>query len=648
MTQLKTTGEQLALNQQKRDDSDSDSGSTVPILSVSDRQRESAAQQPLPAADNLTGVVIDKRFRIISRLGKGGMSSVFKAEHLHLQKLVAIKLLHPREYAREKSTERFQQEARVICTLNHPNIVKVYAFGLSENDQLYLAMEYLEGSDLAQKLKSEGKFAWPRVVSLSMQISEGLEQAHERGVVHRDLKPGNVIVQVDDKGQEVAKIVDFGIARLNRRESGEQHASLTGQGNTCGTPAYMSPEQCRGESVDARTDIYSFGCLLFELLTGRPPFNARTSLEVMKMQIEQEPDSFEALGVHKIPAELEAIVRKCMAKKPDDRYQSMAEVKQCLKALTDAADGSGEPADESAQTSSIQRNQNAFFKAPSKWIAAVAFVAALGGLSCAFLIYSSQSQVPEFDNEFKKIGLNDPEKIEKYFSLASKLISSRGISAGKMSGTKNRDDKIVASRLQDIHQSITALPSSLQKLCWQSGLVRLYVAAGQSDKARELAAETLSGLENFVAVETAQTSPDKNRIERASLESLQICRFVPGKKDHMVGKYNTLFSIYMAEGKLEKARQAEMSALGFIKNQMASNVIAEISVRQNLCSVLSRQGRLKEAEEELERCWVLCKRHWSQDSTFSKCIAKELADFYAAEGKTREAASLMAAARLTR
>src|SRR5579883_3021279 len=162
-----------------------------------------------PETEDLIGSVIDGRFRIVSRLGKGGMSEVFKAEHLILQQMVALKVLLPRQQAKANSVDRFQQEAKAISSLDHPNIVKVHAFGVHQESRLYLAMDFLDGKSLSEVLEIEGALPWSRVLNLGIRIAEGLEHAHSRGIIHRDLKPSNIILQIDEKGNENPKIVDF-------------------------------------------------------------------------------------------------------------------------------------------------------------------------------------------------------------------------------------------------------------------------------------------------------------------------------------------------------------------------------------------------------------------------------------------------------
>src|SRR5213593_2568137 len=208
--------------------------------------------------------------RIISKIGQGGMGTVYEAEDTHLGRRVAIKLLNPTLVANPKELARFQSEAKVQARLNHPNVVTLHEFEPFK-DSYYMVMEYVVGRNLADIVRVVGALPPHIVVTLSKQVLDGLSAAHRIGVVHRDLKPSNIMLTPDG----VAKVMDFGIAKVQ----GSQN--LTATGALVGTVYYMSPEQVRGEAVDARSDIYSFGIILFELLTGRVPFKEESDFSVM-------------------------------------------------------------------------------------------------------------------------------------------------------------------------------------------------------------------------------------------------------------------------------------------------------------------------------------------------------------------------------
>lgn len=284
--------------------------------------------QETPAEDRWLGRVVDRRYRVLSLLGTGGMGLVYKVEHLQLGKVAAMKVLHP-EMARDaEAVRRFRTEAQAVSKLDHPHIVQTFDFGQWE-DALYLVMEYLKGEDLAALVKREGPLPFDRAAGLFVQVCSALTEAHEGGVIHRDLKPENIFVVARRDGTEHAKVLDFGLAKLRERADG---GDITSRNQVIGTPYYMSPEQVRSEPLDARTDIYSLGATLYRVLTGTPPFQATTPIGVLTKHITDalEPPRRRAPELH-LPAEADAILSRAMAKSPTDRYGSAEEVRRALE-----------------------------------------------------------------------------------------------------------------------------------------------------------------------------------------------------------------------------------------------------------------------------------------------------------------------------
>lgn len=281
--------------------------------------------------EKLDGTVFDNRYEIESIIGEGGMGKVYKARHKLMRRMVAIKVVHPHLVSSALTMARFQQEAEAASCLNHPNIVTVHDFGLVP--RAYLVMDYLDGVCLSQLLADDACLSLVRSVHIFVQICAGLAHAHEHGVVHRDLKPSNIMLINMDGKTDFVKIVDFGIAKLVQREA-DKSVNLTATGEIFGSPLYMSPEQCRGKPMDARSDIYSLGCIMYRTLTGQQPIPGQDLLECSYNHVNLAPRSFKDTCPNiKIPDELEAIVLKCMAKKQEKRFQSMADLKKALDAL---------------------------------------------------------------------------------------------------------------------------------------------------------------------------------------------------------------------------------------------------------------------------------------------------------------------------
>ena len=273
--------------------------------------------------DPLIGRSIGDRYRVVARLGRGGMGALYRAHDTTLDRSVAVKVLNPALVAEPTVAQRFDREALAVSRLDHPNCVRVFDAGAMPDGGKYIVMQLLEGRELRHVI-AEGPIAPARAVDLAMQVLRGLEHAHRRGLVHRDLKPENVFVVVDDDGREVVKLVDFGIVKLL---SGDDQ-KLTRAGLVFGTPRYMSPEQVTGGKIDERADLYAVGVLLFEMLTGAPPFDADQAGMLMRMHVLSDvpplPES--------VPADVRAIVLRLLEKSPSDRFASAREVIDALTA----------------------------------------------------------------------------------------------------------------------------------------------------------------------------------------------------------------------------------------------------------------------------------------------------------------------------
>ena len=283
-----------------------------------------------PERDPLLNTVLLDRYEVLERIGEGGMSVVYKVRHRLMNRVYAIKMLLPHLIVNPTNLKRFQQEARAASALAHPNVIAVHDFGVSPQGQPYLVMDYLEGVSLSDLIRQHGCLSADRSLGIFIQACDALAHAHDKGIVHRDLKPSNIMVISDKRGEDEVKLVDFGIAKLLPTE-GEEIQRLTQTGEVFGSPFYMSPEQCTAQPLDARSDIYSMGCLMYETLVGKPPFVGVNFLETMFKHMNEIP-----LGLGSVQAsretreQLEAIVFKALAKDPAQRYQSMWELKDDL------------------------------------------------------------------------------------------------------------------------------------------------------------------------------------------------------------------------------------------------------------------------------------------------------------------------------
>jgi eukaryotic-like serine/threonine-protein kinase len=283
----------------------------------------SALRDSAPKQDALVGKTIKGRYRVIEKLGEGGMSVVYLGEQINVERKVALKVLHA-EYARDEAfVRRFRQEAKLAPSLNHRNVIQIYDFDQAEDGNLFIAMEYLVGNNLKEVIRA-GTLEISRAVNLGVQIADGLSAAHRAGVIHRDIKPENIMVV--GRGDDV-KLMDFGIARL--RETGAS-TRLTRAGMIMGTPAYMAPEQIEGNEINEKTDVYAFGIVLYEMLSKTVPFTAPTPAAVLMKHLKETPVPLRKLR-RDVPAQLERIVIQALEKKPERRPAKMEEISDSLR-----------------------------------------------------------------------------------------------------------------------------------------------------------------------------------------------------------------------------------------------------------------------------------------------------------------------------
>lgn len=277
---------------------------------------------------NMVGVVVENRFEIQGLIGKGGMASVYRAEHRNVDLKVAIKVLNADEHFSQADIERLKREARALNSLFHPNVVKVYSFGFLDSGEPYLVLDLLHGKSLDDIIVSGNLPPLDWTVESFIQICRGLDAAHQSGLIHRDLKPSNVMIVDADEDGAFVKLLDFGIAKSSMPKDNEQ--KLTRKGEIFGSPLYISPEQISNKELDKRADVYSLGCLMYEALCGQPALMGDTVVITLMKHLQEKPPSMATHTEREIPQELEALVLKCMEKAPDDRFQSVQEIEEAL------------------------------------------------------------------------------------------------------------------------------------------------------------------------------------------------------------------------------------------------------------------------------------------------------------------------------
>ena len=297
-------------------------------------QPSSAGGAPASSsAPDLVGREIGGRFRILAKLGEGGMGAVYRGEQMSLKRRVAIKLLHPDLSKDPALVRRFNAEAELVAKLSHPNTVNIYDFGQDRDGLLFIAMEYLEGRSLRQVCTTEGPLPVRRALHIIGQVAASISDAHHHGIIHRDLKPDNVMLTERGRDRDVVRVLDFGIAKL-RDEQKQTQNPMTQKGDLVGTPQYMAPEQIKGERVDGRTDVYAIGTILYEMVTGRLPFEGPTVMAILSRHLLDTP---EAPTVRRpdlrLPPAIDALVMQMLAKDPAHRIASMDAVGERIAQL---------------------------------------------------------------------------------------------------------------------------------------------------------------------------------------------------------------------------------------------------------------------------------------------------------------------------
>ncbi len=287
---------------------------------------------------NIGRDLLGGQFQILQKIGSGGMGSVYKAAQPDMNRMVAVKILHKKLVNRKDLMSRFRREARAMSHLTHPNTVKVLLYGELDDGSLYIVMEYLEGRNLNQVVRKEGPMSADRAIPILIQVCGALQEAHLQGIVHRDLKPENIFLSTNGGLKDFPKVLDFGLAKVTERELRPGSIMLTQEGMVFGTPEFMSPEQAQGKVLDARSDIYSLATILYEMLTGKLPFDAKSPMEYIQLHVTKPPVPLDERVPGKVfPPGLGAAIAKALEKKPEDRYASAAEFAEALKPFAPAA-----------------------------------------------------------------------------------------------------------------------------------------------------------------------------------------------------------------------------------------------------------------------------------------------------------------------
>jgi serine/threonine-protein kinase len=349
-----------------------------------------------PAAERLAGLrpgmALSDRYTLTRRIGAGGMGEVWEGQHALIERPIAIKFFAGSR-ADAEGLRRFWREAKATAALHHPGIVDVLDFGASEEGLPYIVMELLRGRPLSSALAEDGALTWRRAQALLLELTDALGHAHRRGVIHRDLKPSNIfLAREDDDPRERCKLIDFGVAKFTRSDSAS--TLQTGSGLVLGTLAYMSPDQLGDRPLDARSDIYSLGCVAYEALTGRRPFEHATPTGLVLKHLFDRPDSLRAHAPG-VPADVEAVVLRALCKDPNNRFQSMAEMHAALGRVGTGAPPIDVPREDPTELRAAAEGSR-IAPAPRPTIRRLALASAVAaGAAATWWVARALSHVPE-------------------------------------------------------------------------------------------------------------------------------------------------------------------------------------------------------------------------------------------------------------
>ncbi|MEM7137794.1 MAG: serine/threonine-protein kinase [Myxococcota bacterium] len=370
------------------------------------------------------GDVIAGRYRVVAPIGRGAMGTVYRAEHVQISKVVAIKLLHEELQENPDNVARFHFEAEAASRLNHPNTVHVFDFGTTESGALYIVMEYVDGQDVGKLIGDGGAMPFGRAAYLCAQVAGSVADAHDAGILHRDLKPENIVV-TERRDGERAKVLDFGLAKLFEGNFGTE---VTRAGTIVGTPYYMSPEQVQALPLDGRSDVYAMGAILYECVVGKPPFEAPSPVGVLSKHLTQKPLVPSSCSPISVPPEADAIIMRCLEKDREDRYESAEALRLALidyLASVGEEDWHASGLGLRASRSGARPVDSLFAPKRKGWLwAAGLLVLCLGG--AAIFRYATRGPLEREPNHTEERANRLPEDVEMEGYLGQRLDSSTG------------------------------------------------------------------------------------------------------------------------------------------------------------------------------------------------------------------------------
>lgn len=557
----------------------------------------------------LAGDTFDKRYQLLSVLGQGRMSVVFLAEHLLMKRKVAIKVLLPSAMLEPKALERFRQEAKAVSGLEHTGIVKVFDFGVSEQCGPFLVMEFLKGETLAALLERQGKVPTERALGMFLQLCEALSVAHSVGVIHRDVKPGNIMLLHDVDSHEIVKLLDFGIAKVFDSEGKEmQHLTATGQ--SFASPLHMSPEQCLGRAVDCRSDLYSLGCVMYQVLCGSAP-------EIVTAHVKNVPPPLSAVD-ESIPPALEAVVQKAMKKNPGDRFQNADELAAALRAVKGNLPDSSKPVQEG-------RHQT---KLHNRLLFVVTGIVALLALTVIFLL-SERGNLLLTRVKFGLLEVSrshdDREFVETGVLLCRKLLAAKEYSTASTLALNL--EPVMKTQFEPASMALVEFRALFAEALWRQG----------DHSAALKQVETASHALRTKVVSLLQRGNYKDAEASATTRWNLVERYYPENSEESLETRQVLATIYLPLSKF-----TELAGLidGIIPGLSEDSPVES----RFLCFYLQDRAILLEKEKKIPECEATWKRIIKvgrklprADEYIPNSASRSLAELLVGEGRLKEA-----------
>ncbi len=568
--------------------------------------------------DPLIGTSLPRNYHILSLLGRGSMSVVYKGVYEPLNQPVAIKMLKAHLVSDPYQLKRFQSEIKTAGSLNHPNIVGILDFGVTGQGTPYLIMDYLDGKSLSDILDTEERLSVRRAVDLFTQAADALAHAHQAGILHRDIKPSNLLICADAEKRETLKVVDFGIAKLMMPGENGNNAdgllSLTATGEVLGTPLYMSPEQANGKALDARSDIYALGCVLYHALTGKPPFLGDTALDTMRLQISAPAKPIDQVRTDLyIPQGLQMIVMLCLQKDPRQRYQTMDLLRDDLRTcLPGPGTGGARPKRKLKQSGGTTAAAPDFSepKTKSDWLLPL-------GLIFCLLLIAGAGLASLISNYPKARNLAPPSITRSTAPVASEkpetTIDRDQVHDADSALSSGRYAKAEQFYKQLLDQKFTDLTPETQATWW-NGLASAFLA-------QDKLADAKSAIDQALSIEAKVPNPDvglaellitsskiscalgdPSEAERSAKQALQIRQTKPGSSPlDVAAAWQCLASAASLQKNYRLADSILTNALKSLEKASGTDSTMAASIANDLGVVREREGKYASAEELFNR-----------------------------------------------